>query len=90
MHLIEVFGREELTKVLGRRLDEPIFVAALLFRTPRRTVAGLGNRIHDKETESPYLVHPLTYRQVYRIKEACFTVKISSVLLKCLKIALLT
>ena len=37
LHLIEVFGREELTKVLGRRLDEPIFVAALLFRTPRRS-----------------------------------------------------
>ena len=47
-------------------------------------------RIRDKKTESPYLVHPLTYRQVYKIKEACFNVKISSVLLKCLKIALLT
>ena len=25
------------------------------------TVAGQENRIRDKETESPYLVHPLTY-----------------------------
>ena len=48
------------------------------------TVAGQGNRIRDKETESPYLVHPLTYSQVYKIKEACFNVKISSVLLRML------
>ena len=30
----------------------------------------------DKETESPYLVHPLTYRQVYLTKDAYFIEKI--------------
>ena len=30
----------------------------------------------DKETESPYLVHPLTYRQVYLTKNAYFIEKI--------------
>ena len=30
----------------------------------------------DKKTESPYLVHPLTYRQVYLTKDAYFVEKI--------------
>ena len=33
-------------------------------------------RIRDKKTESPYLVHPLTYRQVYLTKDAYFVEKI--------------
>ena len=44
------------------------------------TVAGLGNRIRDKETEWLYLVHPLTYRQVYLTKHAYFGEKIHCVL----------
>ena len=44
---------------------------------PRQTtVAGLGNRIRGKETEWLYLVHPLTYRQVYLTKDAYFVEKI--------------
>ena len=30
----------------------------------------------DKKTESPYLVHPLTYRQVYLTKDAYFVKKL--------------
>ena len=30
----------------------------------------------DKKTESPYLVHPLTYRQVYLTKDAYFVEKL--------------
>ena len=60
------------------------------YNSPIYTGVRRKFRIRDKKTESLYLVHPLTYRQVYKIKEACFNVKISSVLLKCLKIALLT
>ena len=30
----------------------------------------------DMKTESPYLVHPLTYRQVYLTKDAYFVEKI--------------
>ena len=41
-----------------------------------------GFRIRDKETESPYLFHPLTYRQVYLTKVAYFGGKIHCVLEK--------
>ena len=44
----------------------------------------------DKKTESPYLVHPLTYRQVYLTKDAYFVEKIHCELLVCLKITHLT
>ena len=40
------------------------------------TVLCQGFRIRDKKTESPYLVHPLTYRQVYITKDAYFVEKI--------------
>ena len=46
------------------------------------TVLRQGFRIRDKETESPYLVHPLTYRQVYLTKDAYFGEKIHCVLEK--------
>jgi len=46
------------------------------------TVLRHGFRIRDKETESPYLIHPLTYRQVYLTKYAYFAEKIHSVLEK--------
>ena len=36
----------------------------------------------DKKTESPYLVHPLTYRQVYLTKDAYFVEKIHCELVK--------
>ena len=41
-----------------------------------------GFRIRDKETESPYLVHPLSYSQVYLTKVAYFDEKINCVLEK--------
>ena len=40
------------------------------------TVVRRKFRIRDKKTESPYLVHPLTYRQVYLTKDAYFVEKI--------------
>ena len=43
---------------------------ALNYRSPTK----IPNR--DKKTESPYLVHPLTYRQVYLTKDAYFVEKI--------------
>jgi len=46
------------------------------------TVLCQGFRIRDKETESPYLLHPLTYRQVYLTKDAYFGEKIHCVLVK--------
>ena len=46
------------------------------------TVLCQGFRVRDKETESPYLVHPLTYRQVYSTKDAYFGEKIHCVLEK--------
>ena len=46
------------------------------------TVLCQGFRIRDKETESPYLVHPLTYRQVYLTKDAYFGEKIHCMLEK--------
>ena len=39
-----------------------------------RSPTKIPNR--DKKTESPYLVHPLTYRQVYLTKDAYFVEKI--------------
>ena len=41
-----------------------------MYRSPTK----IPNR--DKKTESPYLVHPLTYRQVYLTKDAYFVEKI--------------
>ena len=53
-----------------------------------RSPTKIPNR--DKKTESPYLVHPLTYRQVYLTKDAYFVEKIHCELLVCLKITHLT
>ena len=39
------------------------------------TIVRRKFRIRDKKTESPYLVHPLTYRQVYLTKDASFVEK---------------
>ena len=36
------------------------------------TVLCQGFRIRDKETEWPYLIHPLTYRQVYLTKKYAY------------------
>ena len=36
----------------------------------------------DKETESPYLVHPLTYRQFYLTKDAYFGEKMHCLFVK--------
>ena len=49
------------------------------------TVLCQGFRIRDKETESLYLVHPLTYRQVYLTKVAYFGENIHCVLKNGLK-----
>ena len=46
------------------------------------TVLCQGFRIRDKETKAPYLIHPLTYRQVYLTKYAYFGEKIHCVLEK--------
>ena len=51
-------------------------------RVQNDTVLCQGFRIRDKETESPYLIHPLTYRQVYLTKYAYFGEKIHCVLEK--------
>ena len=55
------------------------------FSTSEDTVLCQGFRIRDKETESPYLVHPLTYSQVYLTKYAYFGEKIHCVLVKWLE-----
>ena len=47
-----------------------LFSVNLMYRSPTK----IPNR--DKKTESPYLVHPLTYRQVYLTKDAYFVEKI--------------
>ena len=44
------------------------------FQIKYRSPTKIPNR--DKKTESPYLVHPLTYRQVYLTKDAYFVEKI--------------
>ena len=46
----------------------------LKFPDGYRSPTKIPNR--DKKTESPYLVHPLTYRQVYLTKDAYFVEKI--------------
>merc|ERR1712079_785614 len=49
---------------------EHLLSCTMIYRSPTK----IPNR--DKKTESPYLVHPLTYRQVYLTKDAYFVEKI--------------
>ena len=51
-------------------------ITIIVYRSPTK----IPNR--DKKTESPYLVHPLTYRQVYLTKDAYFVEKIHCELVK--------
>ena len=51
-------------------LTSKMQIKRLWYRSPTK----IPNR--DKKTESPYLVHPLTYRQVYLTKDAYFVEKI--------------
>ena len=61
----------------------PAFTVIQLFNSKGKlTGVRRGFRIRDKETESPYLVHPLTYRQIYLAKDAYFGEKIHCVLVK--------
>ena len=59
-----------------------VYELLILSRQKLTTVLCQGFRIRDKETESPYLIHPLTYRQVYLTKYAYFGEKTHGVLEK--------
>ena len=56
-----------MTRACGDQIHDP-------WNSNYRSPTKIPNR--DKKTESPYLFHPLTYRQVYLTKDAYFVEKI--------------